>query len=68
LPLVFRPRQLGGAGQRLLIGIVIALLVYILVEVIANGAIVYQLSPIVVAFLPVVIILTCSVFVFRTTR
>ncbi len=68
LPLVFRPRQLGGAGQRLLLGIVIALVVYIIVEVVANGAVVYQFSPILVAFLPVFIILTCSIFAFRFTR
>ena len=68
LPLVFRPRQLGGAGQRLLIGIVIALLVYIVVEAITNGAVVYQFSPILVAFLPVMIILMCALFAFRFTR
>ena len=68
LPLVFRPRQLGGAGQRLLIGIVIALVVYIIVEAITNGAVVYQFSPIMVAFLPVMIILMCSVAAFRLTR
>ena len=68
LPLVFRPRQLGGAGQRLLIGIVIALVVYIVVEVIANGVVVYQFSPLVVAFLPVIIILTCSIFAFKFAR
>ena len=68
LPLVFRPRQLGGAGQRLLIGIVIALLVYFVVESITNGAVVYQFSPILVAFLPVMIILMCAMFAFRFTR
>tara|TARA_R110002049_G_scaffold252263_1_gene426811 strand:- start:121455 stop:122513 length:1059 start_codon:yes stop_codon:yes gene_type:complete len=68
LPLVFRPRQLGGAGQRLMIGIVIALLAHLIVEVIANGAIVYQLSPVLVAFLPVVIILACSMVAFKFTR
>jgi len=68
LPLVFRPRQLGGAGQRLLIGIVIALVVYIIVEAITNGAVVYQFAPIMVAFLPVIIILMCAVAAFRFTR
>ena len=68
LPLVFRPRQLGGAGQRLLVGVVLALLAYILVEAITNGAVVYQLSPIVAAILPVGIILMCSIFAFRFTR
>ncbi len=68
LPLVFRPRQLGGAGQRLLIGIVIALLMYIVVEAITNGAVVYQFSPILVAFLPVMIILMCAMVAFRFTR
>ena len=68
LPLVFRPRQLGGMGQRLLIGVILALLVYILVEAITNGAVVYQLSPILASLLPVFIILVCSIFAFRFTR
>lgn len=68
LPLVFRPRQLGGAGQRLLIGIVIALLVYIAVEAITNGVLVYQFPPILVAFVPTMIILMCSILAFRFTR
>lgn len=68
LPLVFRPRQLGGAGQRLLLGIVIALVIYIIVEAITNGAVVYQFPPVLVAFLPVIIILACSVVAFKLTR
>lgn len=68
LPLVFRPRQLGGAGQRLLIGIVVALVVYIIVEAITNGAVVYQFPPILVAFLPVLVILACSIAVFKFAR
>ena len=68
LPLVFRPRQMGGAGQRLLIGIVIALLVYIFVEAITNGAVVYQVPPIVVAFLPATILLACSFLAFKFAR
>ncbi|MFK7794403.1 MAG: LPS export ABC transporter permease LptG [Gammaproteobacteria bacterium] len=68
LPLVFRPRQMGGAGQRLLIGIVIALVAHLIVEVIANGAIVYQFSPVLVAFLPVIIILAFSMIAFKFTR
>ena len=68
LPLVFRPRQMGGAGQRLLIGIVIALVAHLIVEVIANGAVVYHFSPLLVAFLPVMIILACSIMAFKFTR
>ena len=68
LPLVFRPRQLGGIGQRLLLGVLMALLVYILVEAITNGAVVYQLSPAIAAVLPVIVILGCSVAAFRFTR
>lgn len=68
LPLVFKPRQAGGVGQRLFFGIVIALVVHVLVEAMANGALVYQLSPIFAAFLPAIILLTLSIFVFRFTR
>ena len=68
LPLVFRPRQLGGMGQRLFFGIVIALIVYVIIEAITNGAVVYQISPIIAAFLPSAILLLFSIFAFRFTR
>lgn len=68
LPLVFQPRQSGGIGQRLFFGIVIALIVHVLVEAAANGALVYQLSPILAAFLPAIILLMLSIFVFKFTR
>lgn len=68
LPLVFRPRQLGGVGQRLFFGIVVALIVHVLVEAFSNGALVYQLSPIISAFLPSIIIFMLAVFAFRFTR
>lgn len=68
LPLIFRPRQLGGAGQRLLIGIVVALLVYIILEAISNGAVVFQFAPVLVAFLPVIVILLCSFAAFKLIR
>lgn len=68
LPLVFRPRQLGGMGQRLFFGIVIALLAYVAIEAITNGAVVYQLSPVLAAFAPAVIITGLSMIAFRVIR
>ncbi len=68
LPLVFRPRQLGGMGQRLFFGIVIALLAYVAIEAITNGAVVYQFSPVLAAFAPMVIIAGLSVIAFRIIR
>lgn len=68
LPLVFRPRQLGGVGQRLFFGIVIALVVYVIIEAITNGAVVYQVPPAIAAFLPTLILLGLSLFAFRFTR
>ena len=68
LPLVFRPRQLGGMGQRLFFGIVIALLAYVAIEAITNGAVVYQLSPVLAAFLPMMLIMGFSVIAFRIIR
>lgn len=68
LPLVFRPRQLGGMGQRLFLGIVIALLAYVAIEAITNGAVVYQFSPLAAAFAPTMIIVGLSVVAFRFIR
>ena len=68
LPLVFRPRQLGGIGQRLFVGIVIALLVYVVIEAITNGAVVYRFSPLFAAFLPPVLILGLATIAFRYSR
>ena len=68
LPLVFRPRQLGGIGQRLFIGMVIALFIHLVVEAITHGVLVYQAPAVVVAFLPVSLILLCALVAFRFTR
>jgi lipopolysaccharide export system permease protein len=68
LPLVFQPRQAGGIGQRLFFGIVIALVVHVLVEAAANGALVYQFSPIIAAFLPAIILLILAFLVFKFIR
>ena len=58
----------GGKSAATGLGVILALLVYILVEAITNGAVVYQLSPVLASLLPVFIILVCSVFAFRFTR
>ncbi len=68
LPLVFRPRQMGGVGQRLLLGIMMALIIHIVLEALTSGAVVYQFSPLLGAFLPVFIILACSALAFKLAR
>lgn len=68
LPLVFRPRQLGGLGQRMFAGIVMALIIYVAIEATMNGAVVYRVSPILAAFFPVLVITALSVIGFRFTR
>ena len=68
LPLVFRPRQLGGVGQRLFIGVVIALIAYVLIEAFTNAIVVYQIPPFIGTFLPALIIFGLSIFAFRFTR
>ena len=68
LPLVFRPRQLGGVGQRLLLGIITALLAYIFVEAIGNAAIVYQLPAVLMALSAPLFIFACAFLMFRLNR
>ena len=68
LPLVFRPRQLGGAGQRLFMGVVIALIAYVIIDAFTNAVVVYQIPPLIGTFLPALIIFALSVFAFKFTR
>ena len=68
LPLIFRPRQLGGIGQRLFLGIVMALLVYVLIEAVTNGAVVYRFSPLLAAFFPPIVILGLAALAFKAAR
>ena len=68
LPLVFRPRQLGGIGQRLFIGVVIALIAYVIIEAFTNAIVVYQISPLIGTFLPAIIIFGLSAVAFKFTR
>ena len=68
LPLVFRPRQLGGVGQRLFIGMVMALFIHMVIEAITDGVLVYQAPAGVAAFLPPGLILLCALAAFRFTR
>lgn len=68
LPLVFRPRQLGGVGQRLFMGVVIALIAYVVIEAFNNAIVVYQIPPLIGTFLPALIIFGLSIFAFKFTR
>ena len=68
LPLVFRPRQLGGVGQRLFLGVVIALIAYVIIEAFTNAVVVYQIPPLLGTFLPALIIFALSMFAFKFTR
>jgi lipopolysaccharide export system permease protein len=52
LPFVFGSLRSAGAGARLLVGLVIGLSYYVLVQVLKTGGEVYGLDPLVIAFAP----------------
>ncbi len=57
LPFVFRSARAGGLGQRIALGIAIAIIFYLLSKVLSNTSVVYDLPPILGAFLPTIIVI-----------
>ncbi len=56
-PFVFRSVRSGGLGQRIAIGIGIAVVFHLLSRVLSNASVVYNVAPLVGAFLPTVLII-----------
>jgi len=57
LPFVFRSARAGGLGQRIAIGIGIAIAFNLLSKVFSNTSVVYDLPPVLGAFLPTMIVI-----------
>ena len=60
LPFVFHSARTGGLGQRIMLGAAIALVFNILSKVLSNASIVYDLPPILGAFLPTLIVIVAA--------
>lgn len=57
LPFVFGGLRSAGSGARLLVGLVIGLGYYVATRVLANGVVVFELDPLVVAWVPSLLLL-----------
>ena len=68
LPFAFRNLRSGGTGARLLIGVMIGLAYFLLSSTLADGAAVFQVSPVIVAWSPVAVLSLVVVFMLRRLR
>jgi len=65
VPFVFRSARAGGLGQRIFIGIVVAVVFNLVSKVLSNTSVVYDIPPIIGAFLPTLIVTAIAVVAFR---
>ena len=56
LPFVFGPLRSAGAGQRLMIGVMLGLAYFVGSRTLASGGLVFELSPALVGWLPVIVL------------
>ncbi len=68
LAFVFGSLRSGGAGGRLMIGVVIGLAYYLASETLANSGQVFNLNPIVVTWLPSVVLVAITLFALSRIR
>ena len=68
LAFVFGSLRTGGAGSRLMIGVVIGLAYYLASETLANSGQVFNLNPIIVSWLPTAALLLITLFALARTR
>ncbi len=68
LAFVFGSLRTGGAGARLMIGVVIGLAYYLASEMLANSGQVFNLNPAVIAWLPTGLLLIVTIFALNRVR
>ena len=68
LAFVFGSLRTGGAGARLMIGIVIGLAYYLASEMLANSGQVFNLNPALIAWLPSGVLLIVTLFALNRVR
>ena len=57
VPFVFRSARSGGLGQRIVLGIGIALMFHLISRIFSNASVVYELPPLLGAFLPTLVVM-----------
>lgn len=68
LAFVFGSLRTGGAGGRLMLGVVIGLAYYLASETLANSGEVFDLNPVIVAWLPTVVLGLLTAFALSRVR
>ena len=68
LAFVFGSLRTGGAGSRLMIGVVVGLAYYLASETLANSGQVFNLNPVIVNWLPSLLLLLITVFALARIR
>ena len=65
VPFVFRSARAGGLGQRIALGIGIAVIFNLISKVLSNTSVVYDIPPIVGAFLPTLIVIAVATIALK---
>lgn len=68
LAFVFGSLRMGGAGARLMIGVIIGLAYYLASEMLANSGQVFDLNPAVIAWLPSGLLVIVTIFALKRVR
>lgn len=68
LAFVFGSLRTGGAGARLMIGVIIGLAYYLASEMLANSGQVFDLNPAVIAWMPSVALVLVTIFALKRVR
>ncbi len=65
VPFVFRSARAGGLGQRVALGIVVAVVFNLVSRVLSNTSVVYDIPPVVGAFMPTIIVIIIATIALR---
>jgi lipopolysaccharide export system permease protein len=65
VPFLFRSARTSGLGQRIALGIVIAVVFNLVSKVLSNTSVVYNIPPVVGAFLPTLIVIVVATLALR---
>ena len=65
IPFVFRSARAGGLGQRIALGIVIAVVFNLVSKLLSNTSVVYDIPPVVGAFLPTVLVIVVALIAMK---
>ena len=68
VPFAFGPLRTSGAGARLVIGVLIGIVFFLMQRMLESGAIVFDVKPIVLAWIPTAALALLTVVLVARTR